>query len=71
MKLYEFGLVIVLIVLALTICGSLAHKFSDEEHHTGIEEYRGHDDVPEEFCQDVIEVLTGEQKDLTPESPEK
>ena len=71
MKLYEAGLVIILVVLTLTIVGSMAHKVSDKEHHTGKEEFIGHDQFVEEACEDVLGVLTGEQKDLTPESPEK
>ena len=64
-------LTILAAVLILTLFGSAAHKLSNKPHHTGKEEFVGHDDVLEDLTEDVVELITGQKKDFTPESPEE
>ncbi len=69
-KLYDAGLTIVIAVFILTVVGGMAHKASKKKHHTGKEEFKGHDCVIEEVCEDVLEILGQGKTDLTPESTE-
>lgn len=71
MVLREFGLIILVVVFLATVVGSQAHKYSKAEHWTGKEEYRGDDAILEESCEEINKVLTGQDVDFTPESPEK
>ena len=70
MKLYDAGIVVIAIILVVTLIGRQAHRWSDAPHHTGKEEFRGHDSLTEESLEEVHYVLTGEQIDFTPLSPE-
>ena len=71
MRLYDAGLSIIIAVLALTVIGSMAHRVSNKEHHTGKEEFAGHDDAFEESMEVLEAALTGSREDFTPESPEQ
>ena len=60
-----------IVVLALSLIGSLSHNISNKKHHTGKEKFKGHDNAIEEFCEEIHGAITGVKTDFTPESPEE
>jgi hypothetical protein len=68
-KMFDLGVAILIITMLVTTIGSMAHKFSNKENPKGAE-YKGDDCAVEEGCEAVLEVLTGTDTDLTPDSPE-
>lgn len=70
-RLFDGGIIILIAIFVLAIGGSQVHKFSNKSHHTGNEAYRGHDDILEENAEATINLLSGMDLDLTPESPEE
>ena len=70
-KLYDLGIIVIVAVLLATAVGTIAHKFSQKAHHSGKEEFKGHDQKVEEISEDFYEFLTQEKIDFTPDSPEE
>ena len=71
-KLFDAGVVILIVIVVIAIGGMTAHKLSDKKHHTEKEEFVGHDDVVEEVLEEMHSIISGQEKqDFTPESPEK
>ena len=69
--LFDGGVVIMIVILALALVGSLSHKISNKPHHTGNEAFKGHDAEIEELCEEIHGAITGTKQDFTPESPEQ
>ena len=69
-RLYDGGIIILVVIFLCTVVGGQAHKYSKKAHHTGKEEYRGHNAPVEQSCEWVVEILSGESRDFTPESPD-
>lgn len=60
MKLYEGGLLVLIVIVSLCVVGGIASTF-----------FLGHDNPVEETAEDIIKEKTGVDVDLTPSTPEK
>jgi len=74
MKLREISSLLIIVVGVLCVVGYFSNKAINTPHHTGIEEYEGHDNFVEEFTESVVERIFGlspNSIDFTPKSKEE
>lgn len=71
MKSFEAVTVVLITVVFLSLIGGIVHNFSSKPHHTGKEEFIGHDSPTEEVLEEISEAMTGREVDFTSESPEE
>ncbi len=57
-------------LVVLAIIGAASHKFSSDSDNWEETEYEGHDNLMEEYIEELIESQIGFCPDLTPESDE-